>query len=281
MAEKVYYYNRKGRLKLTIGEAPYYMLQGAGEFKDHSWGYDQQFGRYRNFRRDKNPYPFSIIITSNDMADYDALCDIFNDDVIAGEPGYLLINGWKLECMVTKAEHNFYGHRDHVIDFEALSSNSTWTRAVTRSYNGTSSGGGSDIDLGRNYAYNDGILGRGYNYGYEGSAAHSASIRLRGTDNGYEALIYGPAINPTIYINNKPVTVNVSISAAERLRIISNGSIKSIDILQLDGSAESAFVYRDKENSPFITLGELNELTFGAIKFDFTTIERRSEPSWT
>ena len=73
-------------------------------------------------------------------------------------------------------------------------------------------------------------------------------------------MIYGPATNPTIYINNEPVTVNVTIGANERLRIVSNGPTKTIDILQLDGSSTSAFVYRDKEHSPFLTLGEENEL---------------------
>lgn len=278
--DKVYYYNRNGILKLTVGEDPYYMLMGAGEFKDHQWGYEEQFGTLRSFRRDKFTYPFSIIIRSGEMEDFDALCDIFNADVLAGKPGYLLINGWKLSCFVVKAEHKFYGHRDNVIEFEAVSVDSTWTRSTTRSYNGTSSGE-ADVDYGRNYSYDDSILGRGYNYGYEWSAVHAATINLKGTDNGFEAVIYGPAVNPTIYINNEPVTVNVSIGANERLRIVSNGSTKTIDILQLDGSSESAFVYRDKEHSPFLKLGEVNELTFGDIKLDFTSIERRSEPSWT
>ena len=280
MADKVYYYNRNGVLKLTIGEDPYYMLMGSGEFKDHVWGYEQQYGKLRGFHRDKFTYPFSIIVKSNNMADFDALCDIFNEDVIAGSPGYFLINGWKLECTVIKAEHKFYGRKDNVINFEAVSINSTWTRETLRSFNGAG-GGGGDLNLGRNYEYSSGIFGRGYNYGYEESAAHSGSITLRGTDNGFIAMIYGPAVNPVIYINNYPIAVNVSIGANERLRIVSNGNIKTIDILQLDGTETSAFVYRDKDHTPFITLGEINELTFGNIRFDFTSIERRSEPSWT
>ena len=280
MADKVYYYNRKNVLKLTIGDPPYYMLKDSGEFKNHSWGYEEQYGTLRSFHRDKFSYPFSVVIKSNNMADFDALCDIFNEDVIAGEQGYFIINGWRLDCFVIKAEHAFYGVKDNVIGFEAVSVNSTWTRSILRSFNGGSSGGGG-VNYGRNYEYNNSILGRGYNYGYEEESSHSASISLRGTDNGFEAMIYGPATNPTIYINNEPVTVNVTIGANERLRIVSNGPTKTIDILQLDGSSTSAFVYRDKEHSPFLTLGEENELTFGNIKFDFTSIERRSEPSWT
>lgn len=279
--DKVYYYNHKGQLVLTINEAPYFMQNGTGEFKNSLWEYDNQFGRYRNFRRGKTAYPFSIVIASQNLADYDALCNIFDADVIAGEPGKFVINGWELECLVVKAEHVFYGTRDYVVNYEALATNPMWTRSTSRFFNGIGSGSTTGEDFGRNYSYNDNILGRGYDYGYDEPVAHSATISLTGSDNGYEAIIYGPATNPTIYINNEPITVNVTIASNERLRIVSNGSTRTIDILQSDGSAESAFVYRDKEHSPFVSLGKVNELTYGSIKFDFTTIERRSEPSWT
>lgn len=278
--DKVYYYNHHGQLALTINEAPYYMQHGSGEFKNSLWEYDNQFGKYRNFRRGKTAYPFSIVIDSDDLNDYDELCNIFDADVIAGKPGKIVINGWELECLVIKAEHTFYGLRDHVINYEALATNPMWTRNSENHFNGAGSDGTTGEDFGRNYSYNDNILGRGYDYGYDEPVAHSATLTLAGSDNGYEAVIYGPATNPTIYINNDPITVNVSIGSNERLKIVSNGSTRTIEILQADGTAENAFVYRDKEHSPFVSLGKVNELTFGAIKFDFTTIERRSEPSW-
>lgn len=278
--DKVYYYNRNGILKLTFNEAPYFMRIETGEFKDQKWAYDDKYGLLRSFRRDKTEYPFSVVITSSDLADFDALCDIFTDDILAGSPGYFLINEWKLNCYVVKAEHNFYGRTDNVIDFEAISPNSTWTRSLIRSYDGVPGGGIYGEDLGRDYTYGNGILGRGYNYGYSQPESHYASIDLPGTGNGYEIMIYGPQVNPVIYLNNQPVQVNVELSATERLQIISNGSVKTIKILAPNGTATDAFVYRDKENSPFLTLGQHTDLTFGQIRFDFTTIERRSEPTW-
>ena len=278
--EKVYYYNRNGILKLTFGEAPYYMQLNTGKFKDQTWAYEDQFGLLRSFRRDQFNYPFSVVITSDNLADYDALCDVFTDDILANEPGYLLINGWRLDCYVIKSEHAFHGHRDHVIAFEAISSNSTWTRSNTRSFNGAPGGGSLGDDLGRDYTYEDGLMGRGYNYGYSQPESHYASIDLPGTGNGFEAIIYGPQVNPVIYLNNQPVQVNVELAATERLQIVSNGSVKTIKILSPSGVATDAFVYRDKENTPFLTLGQHTDLTFGQVRFDFTTIERRSEPTW-
>ena len=72
----------------------------------------------------------------------------------------------------------------------------------------------------------------------------------------------------------------MTIDETERLQIISNGSVKTIKVLSATGQETDAFVYRDKENSPFLTLGTHTDLTFGQIRFDFTTIERRSEPAW-
>lgn len=278
--EKVYYYNRNGILQLTVGEDPYYMLLGSGEFKDQTWKYGDQYGLLRSFRRDKSAYPFAIVIKSDNMVDYDVLCDIFSADIIANEPGYFLINGWRLDCYVIKSEHSFYGTKDRVIEFEAVSPTSTWIRENTRSYNGAPGGGSLGEDLGRDYTYEDGLLGRGYNYGYSMPESHYASIDLPGTGNGYEVMIYGPQVNPVIYLNNQPVQVNVTLTATQRLHIVSNGSVKTIEILEPNGASTDAFVYRDKVNTPFLTLGQHTDLTFGQARFDFTTIERRSEPTW-
>lgn len=278
--DKVYYYNRNDILKLTFNEAPYYMRFDTGEFKDQSWAYEDQYGLLRSFRREKSEYPFSVVITSSNLADFDLLCDVFTEDILAGSPGYFLINGWKLKCYVVKSEHSFYGRRDNVIDFEAVSPDSTWTRSLIKSYDGVPGGGLSGENLGRDYTYEDGLLGRGYNYGYSQPESHYASIDLPGTGNGYEVMIYGPQINPVIYLNNRPIQVNIELSATERLQIVSNGNIKTIKVIAPNGAETDAFVYRDKVNSPFLTLGQHTDLTYGLIRFDFTTIERRSEPTW-
>lgn len=278
---KAYYYNRNGALKLTFGEAPFFMQYGRGEFKDNVWAYDNKYGQYRNFYRNKTTYPFSVVIVSENMADYDKLCDVFSEDVIAEKPGYFLINGWKLECYVIKADHQFTAHKDYVIDFEAVSTTSTWTREQTKSYDGTIGGSSSGADYGRDYTYTDALMGRGYDYGYSTSDNGSGVVTLPGDGNGYEMLIYGAVTNPVVYINNYPIRVNVDLDATQRLRIVSNGSEKTIEVLDSAGNATNAFVYRDKEYTPFISIGQNTELTYGEVRFDFTSIERRSEPTWT
>lgn len=279
MKGTIKYYNRNNVLVLTLNRYPYYSQ--LSDLKNWIWDYNEQYGKINTFRRSKKNYELLIGIAGNSKAQHDALCDIFSEDVLAGVPGYLEINGWMLECYITEAEHEYAAGLDRQNKYVVTSTTSTWIRTETTSYNGVPGGGGGDIDLGRDYSYDNGILGRGYNYGYSVAESHYASIDLPGTGNGYEVLVYGPVVNPVIYLDNKPIQVNVTLSSTERLQIISNGSVKTIKILSSSGIETDAFVYRDKDNSPFLTLGKHTDLTYGQIRFDFTTIERRSEPTWT
>lgn len=276
--EIVEYYDRNGILKLTLNRHPYFA--DTKKLKDWTYGYDQRYGKIENFYRSKNEYELNIGVAGDSLAARDELSDIFNADVLAGEPGTLKIRGWALKCYITEAEYEFGVRIDRTSKYKVIAVTPGWTREAVHSYDGTETGG-SGTDYGRNYSFNSNVLGRGYDYGYDEYAAHSATITLTGDNNGFELMIYGPAIDPVVYVNNDPVKVFVTLNSTERLRIVSDGSIKTIDVLQSAGSSESAFVFRDKEHNPFITLGKETELTFGEIKFDFTTIERRSEPSWT
>ena len=276
--EALEYYDRNGVLQLTFNRGFYYA--DTKTLMDYEYGYDQRYGKIENFHLSKDEYPLNVGFDGDDLAARDRIDDIFNADVQAGQPGTLKIRGWYLKCNITSAEPEFAQRIDRRIAYKVKVATPGWTRQAVHSYDGTETGG-SGIDYGRNYSYSDNVLGRGYDYGYDEYAAHSATITLTGDNNGFEAIIYGPAVNPVIYVNNDPIKVYVTLNSTERLQIISDGSIREINILQADGTAENAFVYRDKEHNPFITLGKVNELTFGEIKFDFTTIERRPRPSWT
>lgn len=278
MRDKIYYYNRNGVLQLTLNEYPYW--SEPRDLFNWSWGFNEQFGHINTFRRAKQTYELAIVIDGDTPSRHNDLCDIFNADVLANEPGYLQINGWKLPCYITEADNSIVFDMNRQSTFVVRAINSTWIRENTKSYNGAPGGGSMGEDLGRDYSFANNILGRGYNYGYSQPESHYSSIELAGTNNGFELMVYGPQVNPVIYLNNQPVQVNVTLMATERLRIVSNGSIKTIEILEPNGASIDAFVYRDKENTPFLTLGQHTDLTFGQIRFDFTTIERRSQPTW-
>ena len=221
-----------------------------------------------------------IAIAGDYLKAHDDLCDIFAADIIAGAPGQLRANDWTLNCYITEAEYE-YGHAlSRKAVFKVVSEDPSWIRKNTRVLSGDS-GGSSEDDYGRDYTLENSILGRGYNYGYSIAGSHTAEITLPGSQNGYEIMFYGPMTDPVIYLNGHPVQVNVTIVAGQRLRIVSNGSEKTIKILSSTGVETDAFIYRSKTDTPFIDIGQYTEVSFGDFRFDFTTIERRSEPTWT
>lgn len=277
MKEKIYYYDRNGMLRLTLNEYP--LFSEWSDLKNWIWGYNEQFGRFNSFHRNKAERELVIVIANNNKTLRDNICDIFAADIIAGSPGKLVMNGWELNCYITEAEYE-YGHDlSRRAVFKVISEDPSWIRKNTRVLSGDS-GGSSEDDYGRDYTLENSILGRGYNYGYSLVDVHTVGISLPGAQNGYEIMFYGPITNPVIYLNGHPVQVNVTLTAGQRLRVVSNGSEKTIKILSAQGVETDAFIYRSKLYSPFIDIGQYTQVSFGDFRFDFTTIERRSEPTW-
>lgn len=314
--DKLYYYNRNNKLMLTMNEYPYFADTSA--LKDWLWTYDTNFGKMRNFRRGKSGVTFSVVLMSESKSDRDALCDIFDEDVKAEQCGYLLYRGWKLPCYVTESIHSYYNRElEWKVEFTAISETSTWTRESTTSYNGVITD--EQVDLGRDYSVESGdtVAGRGYDvvivnrndimnsfgefiadsngdtlidssggtsgangYGYSLVSNYSHVINMPSDGNGFRVTFYGAVTNPVIYLNGQPVKVNMAITENERLEITSNGNEKTIYKLSAQGVKTDAFIYRDKAHSPFFSIGKSTELSYGEVKFDFTTIEQRSEPSW-
>lgn len=278
MKDKIYYYDRNGVLKLTLNQYPYYTEWS--DLRNWVWSYNEQFGRFNSFYRNKQDRSLVIGIAGDYLKHHDDLCDIFAADIIAGQPGQLIVNGWALNCYIVEAEYEYAWSLSRKAEFKVVSDDPAWIRTNTRVFSGESEDV-VDQDYGRDYTFEDNLLGRGYNYGYSLASTHIVPISLPGSENGYEVTFYGPIVNPIIYINNHPIKVLIEVDSGERLRITSNGSEKTIKLLSQSGQETDAFIYRDKENSPFVSLGSYSEITFGEIRFDFTTIERRSEPTWT
>lgn len=278
MKDKIYYYNRNGVLQLTLNEYPYFSEWS--DIKNWLWNYKEQFGRYGSFYRNKTERELVIVIADDNKVVRDNLCDIFAADILAGSPGKLVMNDWELNCYVVEAEYEFGHDLSRKAVFKVVSEDPSWIRRNTRVLSGDSGGGGDD-DYGRDYTLENSILGRGYNYGYSLTATHTAEIILPSSQNGYEIVFYGPITDPTIYLNGHPVQVEVTLVAGQRLRIVSNGSEKTIKILSSTGVETDAFIYRSKTYTPFIDIGQYTKVSYGDFRFDFTTIERRSEPTWT
>ena len=160
--DKIYYYNRNGILKLTFN-ANVSFADTAG-WNDWSWNFENQYGKISNFRRNRGTYSLNVVIASTDKRLHDEMCDIFTEDIVAGEPGKIMIRGWTLSCFVTAVEytHGAGTWMTHGHAYTVQSIDSTWIRETTTTYGGIDTTGASD--LGRDYSVeqDDTVSGRGY-----------------------------------------------------------------------------------------------------------------------
>ena len=277
MKDKIYYYDRNGALKLTLNQWPYY--SEPSDLKNWGWSFSEIYGRLCDPYRKRREYQLVVGIATEGRGARDALCDVFSADMIAGKPGKLVLRGWEIDCFVSEVAYEYGWSIERQATFKVTATEGAWTRRKTIMISGSSTTPGSE-DLGRDYIYADDLMGRGYLYGYSMPESNYTEIDLHGEGNGYEITIYGPVSDPVVHLDNRPVRVYIDVGEGERLVITSNGDAKTIRLIALDGSERDAFIYRDKENTPFLEIGEHTELTYGPMRFDFTSIERRSEPSW-
>lgn len=284
--EKVYYYDHSGNLQFTFNDPTAKVYVGLeSDLKDWEISYENPYGRIKDFRRSKQSYTLPIVLPTDSTEVRDNLIDIFTADMLAEKPGKLVINGWELECYITQAKHDWVRNLDRIITFTVTPTYPVWLKKTTYNFDGIiGGGGGTGENLGRDYTetYTETVGKRGYNYGYSVTSANDGVVRLNGEGNGFIITLYGPAPGGgIIYLNGYPINVYRSLASNEIMVITSNGGEKTIKVYQPDGTEEDAFNDRDKEQTPFISIGSYTEITYGQVKFDFTAIERRSEPAWT
>ena len=276
--EQVTYFDRNGIKKFTLNAGRLYTR--ADSWRSFSFEYDDTFGRVANLRPASEKLTLSVIFGESGTAGRDEVLDAFLEDIIAGSPGTIEIRGWRLSCYIVSGKPTMVGRTETEFECEVIPANEAiWTRETLYTFRGAGEAGSGE-DLGRDYGMEAAGAVRGYDYGYSAALQNSQQLSLSGSGNGYILDVYGPATNPTVYIDGAPVTVFATIRSGEKLRIVSNGNDKRIERIGQSGAISSLFNARDKERSPFLALGASPVISYGSIKFDFTAIERRVIPAW-
>lgn len=277
--EQITYFDRYGKKRLTLGEAKLYTRPST--WREFAFTYDTNFGKVSNLRPGTEKYTLEAVFASSDLGERDRVIDVFLEDAIAGSPGTIEIRGWRLSCFVTAGKPTMVGRMETEISFDVVpATEAIWTREKVYEFRGSGDDTAAE-DLWRDYGMTAAGAARGYDYGYSVAVRNTTEVNLSGSGNGYILDVYGPVTNPTLYINDQPVTVYASARAGERIRITANGNDKRIELVSLSGRATSIFNARDKEHSPFIAIDGTAVISYGAVKFDFTAIERKVLPSWS
>ena len=275
MRKELNYYDHNGILKLKLNSYPY--ISQIDEWLDWGISYEEKFGKFRNFVSSKKEYKMTVGFLTENPEDREKVDDIFSEDVKVEKNGFIEIDGWRLPCFVVEKKSSVLFDSERQVEYKVVSPTSIWTRSRMRTFNGVIDESSSGTDYGRDYTSD----GRKYSYGYSKiRSVNSSEIRIDSDNSGFILSFYGPVSSPYVYLNGYPVGAEVEIEEGEQLRITSIGNDKSIYIVRSNGEKESAFYYRDKSRTPFITIGKVTEVTYRDVKFDFTTVERRTSPKW-
>lgn len=246
----------------------------------HSWkwsvnGVDLQYGmRVSGFSRAGQTYEMTLTLFGSERqkeALIKALHDDFELDVRNKTPGRIIWGDYYVECFVvasslTPNDENI--STDNVVSFYCPYP--FWIKEETRSFypQTTSSVTESYLDYPHDYAYD-------YYSGGSGMAIWQTDFPF---SSDFRMVMYGPASNPRVLINDHIYQILDTLTASEH--VIIDSKLGTIVKMQADGTRVNAFDLRNKEESIFekVPAGTLTLVWSGAFGFDLTLYEERSEP---
>lgn len=198
---------------------------------------------------------------------------IFEKDVLANKKGRIYIGDYYLNCNIIGASNDNYKEDGRYLEteFKVRTDKTEWRRDKIQSFFKTL---GNASSTGYDYPY-------GYPYDYGANLNKGQAL-----DNDsdfpidFTMVIYGPCVNPTIYIGNHRYQVNetllegetITISNKDKTIIKTNISREQINIINKRYKPESVFEQ--------IPAGETNINWDGTFGFDIEIHEKRSEPVW-
>lgn len=244
----------------------------------HKWKWDVkavnlQYGaRVTAFTRPAAVYEAALALfglSEDNQALLDALHDDFELDVRNMTPGRLTWNDYYIECYAqestTKPNNNIIAN--NTVKFYCPYP--FWIKEETKSFFGQSSGTTETfLDYPYDYDYD-------YFSGGSGSATWQTDFPFK---SDFRMVIYGPAVNPRIVINDQVYQILDVLETSEHVVIDSKRG--TIEKTTASGQKVNAFDLRNKAESVFeqIPAKTLSLSWPGTFGFDLTLYEERSEP---
>lgn len=276
MLEKLTYENHIGEV-FEFGKDGIYV--NTSNLHDYEWSATTKGDRISALTRKVSTRSLPVIILCGTAVKGTAvrnkLLEVMEKDVLAMEPGKIIIGGYYFKCFVTKSSKESYliNKRYMTLTLSLASDHPYWVKESTFSFR---AGGNAESSAS---AY----LDFSYDYPFD----YASSVMADKVNNGgfvgsnFRLTIYGPCTNPAVYIHGHKYQVNCEVAASEYLTI--DSVTKKIYLTKNDGTIENKFGVRNKESYVFekIPAGS-NAVTWeGDFGLDVTIIEERSEPKWT
>ncbi len=276
MLDKMTYTNHLSE-KIVLGEMPYFA--NYSDLRDYSWNYTEANNRILSFNRKIRKYKLPVIIMCETEEEgfqrRNALFEIMEKDVLAGQYGTLQIGDYKLQCYVREsAKGEYLSSKKHMqVTLSIVTDRPYWTKEKTYVFNAANTGAGN----------NDSHLDFSYDFPYD----YADSLNTTGFTNGnfvqtnFKLAIYGACTNPKVLINGHAYEVFTQVEAGQVLVI--DSIEKTVQLTRTTGETVNLFSLRNKESYIFekIPAGDCSVGQSENFCFDLTLIEERSEPKWT
>lgn len=273
MLEKLTYQNHLNET-FDFGKDGIYV--NAGELHNYAWSVEKRNNRISALRRDiVTTRKLPVIIICQDeaaaIAARNKLFETVEKDILAGEYGKIILNGYYFRCFVTQSKKKDYlksGSRYMQLDLVLTTDRPVWV--AERPYYFKA----DPEELGElDYPI-------GYPYDYASSRTMMRLVNNDFTASDFRLDIHGAAENPAVIIGGHTYQINATIDQFDYVTIDSQR--KTITLTKSDGSTENLFNTRNRDSYIFekIPVGENQLLLSGDFSIMLTLLEERSEPKW-
>lgn len=271
MIEKIIYKNHINEI-IEFGDADAFANENT--LHDFEWTVTSKNNRISSLDKKltKKQIPVVIKCSSDEegIALRNRLFEICEKDVLSMNHGRLIIGDYYLKCFVTSCKYSGYTKSKQYakMTLTIQTDYPYWVKETSTTF------GISELSEGSNLDYNN-----DFPYDYSNIQIN----KLLNTDfvpSNFKIRVYGPCVNPSIYIGNHEYNVNVTVDEGEYLTI--DSSEKTITLTDNIGSVTNCFNLRNKESYVFekIPVGELNVSSTTKFIFDIVILEERGVPKW-
>lgn len=274
MLEQFIYRNHQNE-EMKFGEQGVFVNENS--LRDFDWEVVSDNNRISNLQKriTTKSIPLVIICDTEEegIQKKNQVFEILEKDTLTVQYGRIIIGDYYLKCYCTGSKKTMYlsDKRELHTTLTITTDCPDWIRETTTMFRDANhrQGGGKNLDYKRDYPSD-----------YTSEFRNKTLINENFVESNFRMIIYGPVINPTIYIAGHKYAVNIEISDNEHLTIDSID--RKIVLTKYDGTLFNAFGDRDKQSYIFQKIPPGNcvvawDSSFG---FDVVLCEERSEPKW-
>lgn len=246
------------------------------DLHDYEWNVQKKGNRISslNYAIRKKKIPVVIMCDTEEkgVAAKNRLLEVAEKDVLALQPGRIIIGDYYMKCYITKSQKKDYQKTKRYLSvtLTATTDMPYWIKETATYFNTTGITDSEFLDYAIDHPYD-----------YALNTFGTTLVNTGFVDSNFKIIIHGACVNPAIHIGDHTYQVNCEVGANEYLTI--DSSSKKIYLTSNSGEISNKFNNRNRDSYIFqkIPSGSSVVSWDGTFNFDIILLEERSEPRWT